>query len=416
MASKQWIPVVLAVIVLVALAGCSSFLPPGWDNATSEQPVEDAMQETQEDLTVLDEAEEAEEAIEETPVEEEVPDEATATSADEGLPRKNVVEGDLVSFPNLQAVDPDGDTIAYTFTPPLDSAGKWQTKVGDAGEYRVTITASDGKNSVSQVVIISVAPKNKPPVIQLAAKEITVKEGEQVTLNIQASDPDGDKVTLSFDGWMTSASRGTDYDDAGSHEVTITASDGTVTAQETVRVIVENVNRAPAISPISDIIIKEGDKITVNPTASDPDGDRVTFLYGSPVSADGTWQSSKQDVGKYRVNVTATDGSLSAETSFLLVVESLNNPPVIQIADLITVDEGQAVTLQPAITDPEGDELTISYGGWMSGPTYTATYEDSGSHLVTITVSDGINTVKKDLTVMVSDVNRPPTFGSGAFN
>jgi hypothetical protein len=415
MASKQLIPVVLAAIVLVALAGCSSFLPPGWGNA-SEHADDEALQETQEDLTVLDEADETDEAVEETQAEEPETADTTVTAADEGLPRKNVVEGDLVSFPNLQAVDPDGDPITYTFTPPLDAAGKWQTKVGDAGEYRVTITASDGKNSVSQVVIIHVDPKNKPPVIRLAAKEINVKEGEQVTLNIQASDPDGDKVTLSFDGWMTSASRGTDYDDAGSHEVTIAASDGTVTTLETVRVVVENVNRAPVISPISDIIIKEGDKITVNPTASDPDGDRVTFLYGSPLAADGTWQTSKQDVGKYRVNVTATDGSLSAQTSFLLVVESLNNPPVIQIADLITVDEGQTVMLQPAITDPEGDELTISYGGWMSGPTHTTTYEDSGSHLVTITVSDGINTVKKDVTVMVRDVNRPPVFGSGAFN
>ena len=72
-------------------------------------------------------------------------------------------------------------------------------------------------------------------------------------------------------------------------------------------------------------------------------------------------------------------------------------------------------TLTPTITDPEGDELTISYAGWMNTNTFTTTYESQGTHVVTITASDGINTAKKDVTVIVNDVNRPPEFGSGAF-
>lgn len=415
--------VVLAMIAVLMLAGCAQLLPPGWNN-TDNQTVSDEMSQVSEDVTVLDETEETETVVEETVTEEapeeavpeEAPVESTVTPADSDLPRKVVVEGDMVSFPNLQAVDPDGDKIAYTFTPPLDAMGKWQTKVGDAGDYRVTITASDGKNSVSQVVIVQVGPKNKPPTIALAAKEIKVKEGEQVTVNPRVSDPDGDKVTLTFEGWMSAASKGTTFDDAGVHEVELVASDGIATVREIVRVIVENVNRAPSINPIADVVIKENDKITVNPTASDPDGDKVSFTYSTPIAADGTWQSARQDVGKYRVNVTASDGSLTALTSFLLVVESLNNPPVIQLADLVTIDEGNTVTLQPAISDPEGDELSITYMGWMKSNTYATTFEDSGSHLVTITVSDGINTVKKDVTVMVNDVNRAPSFGSGAFS
>ncbi len=400
----------IAVLLTLALilSGCAQLLPPGWNASTNKSPtaaISMDMDKTGEDVTVLDEADAADVMMEEPP----------ATPAAD-MPRKTVVEGELVSFPNLRATDPDGDTIAYTFTPPLDVAGKWQTKVGDVGEYRVTITASDGKNSVSQIVIIEVTPKNRPPQIKFAAKEIKVKEGDTVTLGIQATDPDGDKVTLTYDGWMSTDTYKTTNTDAGFHEVIAIASDGTSTVRETIRVVVENVNRAPTINQITDIIIKEGDKITVNPTGTDPDGDRVMFLYGSPVKPDGTWQTTRQDVGKYRVNVTASDGTLTATTSFLLVVESLNAPPVITIADLIAVDEGMTVTLQPSITDAEGDELTISYAGWMNGPTYTTSYEDSGSHLVTITASDGINQVKKDITVMVNDVNRPPSFGGGAFS
>ncbi len=397
---------ILAVISTVLLAGCAQLLPPGW-NASTTSPtgaVAAEMEQAEEDVTILEEAEDTELAMGEQ------------VETDTGLPQKTVIEGELVSFPNLEATDPDGDPITYTFTPPLDASGRWQTTVGDAGEYKVTITASDGKNSVSQEVMLTVTPKNRAPTIALASKEITVSEGETVTLAPEVTDPDGDKATLSFEGWMASPSKTTTFSDAGRHEVELVASDGTATTREKIVVIVENVNRPPTINPISDVVVKEGDRITVSPTATDPDGDKVTFMYSTPVGQDGAWETGSEDVGKYRINVTATDGEMTATASFLLVVESLNKAPVIQAADLVTIDEGKTVTLSPAITDPEGDELTITYSGWMNTNTYTSTYEDAGSHLVTITASDGINTAKKDITVLVNDVNRPPTFGSGAFN
>ncbi len=450
--TDYWI-VVLAVITILVLNGCAQLLPPGWNTTGAESPtgaVGAEIEEAEEDVSVIGEATEpvaaeevlveeppaetpvetapaetpaepvaetapAEPAAETAPAEPEAPATPTVSPEDAGLPRKTVIEGELVNFPNLEATDPDGDPITYTFTPPLDATGKWQTKVGDAGTYRVTITASDGKNSVSQIVIIEVKPKNLPPQIQLASKQITVKEGEMVTINVQGSDPDGDKIVMSFDGWMNGPSKMTGYDDAGVHEVGIIASDGKATVREVVKVIVENVDRPPVISPLPDVKVKEGDKVTVKPTATDPDGDKVTFKFSPPLGPDGTWQTTSKDVGRYVINVTAVSGSLGSSTSFALTVESLNKPPVIQVTTPVTVDEGSTVVLNPVITDPEGDELTITYSGWMKSNTYTTTYEDAGTHLVTITASDGINTAKKDVTVVVNDVNRPPTFGSGAF-
>lgn len=414
MANRRYIAVLTTVVLLVLVAGCVEILPPGW-NASNASPTSAVAAELQKTTTVLTETNESMAAKPETP-ESKAPETTAAPAVeDKDLPRKAVTEGELVSFPNLQATDPDGDPITYTFTPPLDAQGTWQTKVGDAGEYKVTITAGDGKNSVSQTVVIQVNPKNRAPVIGLAGKEIMIKEGETATLSPTVTDPDGDKITVTFEGWMTSQSRTTTFTDAGRHEVEIIASDGTVTSREMVTVVVENVNRAPTLQPITDVIVKENDKITLNPTASDPDGDKVMFLYSTPITPDGMWQPAKKDVGKYRITVTATDGMLNASTSFLLVVESLNKAPVIQMADLVTVDEGQTVTLSPVITDPEGDKLTITYSGWMNANTHMTTFEDSGSHLVTITVNDGTNTAKKDVTVMVNDVNRAPTFGQGAF-
>lgn len=419
MAKTRIIPVVIAVIAILMLAGCAQLLPPGWNASDSDDSPTGAvsLETGQDDASVIEETNAT--AVKQPakqPAQKPAAAEASAAPSNEGIPTKTVTEGELVSFPNLKATDPDGDKITYTFTPPLDSVGKWQTKVGDAGEYRVTITASDGKNSVSQVVIVQVNPKNKPPVIKLASNEIKVKEGESVKLNAQISDPDGDKVSITYDGWMTSPTKATGYNDAGTHEAGIIASDGMATTRETITVIVENVDRAPILSAIADISVKEGEIVSVNPSAIDPDGDKIAFTFSKPLQSDGTWHTTGKDVGKYKINVTASDGSLLATTSFALTVESLNKAPIIQMADLITVDEGQTVTLSPVITDPEGDELTVTYSGWMKSNTYATTYEDSGSHLVTITVNDGINTAKKDVTVVVNDFNRPPTFGTGAFN
>lgn len=334
---------------------------------------------------------------------------------DAGLPKKIVTEGDLVSFPNLQATDPDGDPITYTFTPPLDENGEWQTQVGDAGKYKITITASDGKNEVSQDVIIIVEPKNKPPIISLPTKKIIVDEGERVDLNVKATDPDGDKVTLSFSGWMQSATKQTTYEDAGTYQVTITASDGKAQSEETVSITVNNVNRAPKIEPIPDVEVTEKDLVIIKPTVFDPDNDKITLSYSNPISSDGTWQTKRGDFGTYKITVTASDGELNDSVEFTLKVKSLNQQPVIEIAERVEVEETDKITLKPKITDPENDDLTITYSGWMNGPTYETTYDDAGTHYVTITASDGINTVEKEITIIVKDKNRPPQFTAGAF-
>ena len=55
----------------------------------------------------------------------------------------------------------------------------------------------------------------------------------------------------------------------------------------------------------------------------------------------------------------------------------------------ITVNEGDVVTLSPTATDADGDTLTFSYSGWMSTASYTTNYTDAGTHIVSVTVSDG---------------------------
>ena len=78
---------------------------------------------------------------------------------------------------------------------------------------------------------------------------------------------------------MNSDTYTTNYDDAGDHTVTVTVSDGSLTDSQDVKIKVLNTNRPPVLDPIAGITVKEGDTITLNPTATDPDGDSLTFTY-----------------------------------------------------------------------------------------------------------------------------------------
>jgi hypothetical protein len=211
--------------------------------------------ETAEEETVV------EEVVEKTPAEEET---ATAASEEEtaeetaaekstapaGATTITVKEGELVNL-EIKSEDPDADSIKYTFTSPLDANGKWQTEVGDAGTYKITITASDGELSASQDVYIVVQKLVKAPVITNFA-DVTVDEGATVTLNPTVTDPQDGKVTLKYSGWMTSAKKTTGYEDAGEYKVTLTATSSSgESSSATITVTVLDKNRPPKILSIT---------------------------------------------------------------------------------------------------------------------------------------------------------------------
>lgn len=387
----------IAAILTIFLVACAPITPTILPNSTN-------MTNTTEPVV---EEPAVEEPVVLEPVQEEVPDD---------VPRKIVTEGDLVDFPNLKAVDPDGDLITYTFTSPLDSSGQWQTKVGDAGQYLITITASDGINVVNQDVLIVVNRQNSAPTIELN-EPVQTKEGQTLTIEPDVKDADGDEVTVTFSGWMTSNSKEVSYNDSGNHRVTITATDGKEVTTKDIIVGVENVNRAPVIEAIAPVRIKEGEKVTLNPQATDEDGDVLSFSFSTPFDAQGSWMTERGDAGEYEITVTVNDAYDSASTKFLLTVDPLNRAPVITLDSPITANEGDLVTLSPSITDPEGDQFTVAYTGWMNTNSKQTGYDDAGNHKVNITATDSNgNKASLEVIINVADVNRPPTFGEGAFN
>ena len=338
---------------------------------------------------------------------------ATATTAttipkDTKIPEKNYKEGDLVSFPNLEKKDADGDTITYKFTKPLDAEGNWQTKIGDAGQYTITITASDGKTEVSKDVLLIIDKVNRPPVLDPIA-DITVNEGETVVINAKATDGDNEPVTITYSGWMTSNTKETGYDDAGEYKVTVSASDGKETATKDITVTVKNVNRVPSIADVKALTVTEGDAVSIKTNAVDPDGDKVTITYPAPFDKDGNWMTKVGDAGEKTYSIVASDGQATSSINVKVIVLPKNLPPVLTIKNKdITVEETETVQIEASATDPDGDEVTITYSGWMTGKSKATGYDDAGTYKVTVTASDGTSQVSEEVTITIKDKNRTP--------
>lgn len=332
------------------------------------------------------------------------------------LPKKIVKEGELVTFPNLRATDPDGDPIAYTFTPPLDEYGMWQTKVGDAGAYRIVITASDSKSKIEQQMLLIVEGKNKPPVLE-DFLPITVREGENITISAVVSDPDNDNLTLRYTGWLSTSKYQTTPSDAGIHIVTVIANDGIHEVKKDVKIIVENEDRPPVLDQLDPVTINEGDKLVVEPSAIDPDGDEILITCTLPLTPVCTWQTKKGDAGTYRITMTASDKLLEDTKELVVIVQSTNQPPIISGPDKLVVVEGDTVVLDMfIISDPDGDEVLVSYNGWMKEMKRETSYQDAGVHKVFIHATDSEDTVTQELEITIKNRNRAPVFTAGAFD
>jgi len=52
-----------------------------------------------------------------------------------------------------------------------------------------------------------------------------------------------------------------------------------------------NENQPPVLNNIADVVVNEGELVKINPTATDPDNDPLTFSYTPPLNINGEWQT-----------------------------------------------------------------------------------------------------------------------------
>lgn len=349
----------------------------------------------------------------------------------EGVFKKIVIdEMETISL-DISAEDPDGNKLMYEFGTPLNQQGIWETKRGDAGEYLINISVSDGDLSTTTKILIVVNSINKEPIMEQIEK-ITIQEGGQISLNPTATDANGDTVIFSYSGLMEESTYNLSYDEvicdakvfdcSEIFSTTITAKDGFSEVTQNVEIEILNTNRVPLMEPIEDIVIDEMETIEILPATVDPDNDELKISFTSPFNEQGILETKRGDVGEYIIYVTSSDGDLSTSEKFTLTVNSINENPILeQIAD-ITIEETEEIVLSPIATDANEDEITFSYSGWMDSNIYSTTYDDvlcgneetscSETFVVTITATDkygGMDSI--DVNINVENVNRPPVIG-----
>jgi translation initiation factor IF-1 len=334
--------------------------------------------------------------------------------------RITATEGDVVTVP-IRASDPDGDEITYDYSEPFNNNGVWQTELGDEGSYVVEVNASDGISTTQATVLVRIQRANRAPVIDCPA-EFRFSEGDLAVHNCDVYDPEGDRVVVTYRGWTTSRTKQTGYDDAGNYTVIVRARDtNNNTVEEAVPVVVEETNRAPEIESVDDQTVRETSTFSIDADVSDPDGDDVDVRYTAPVGDDGIWETAYGDAGDYQITVIASDGQAETRETFTLTVEERNQAPVIRPMQNISVSEGDVVNIRPEVYDPDGDDVTIDYNGWMESSRYETTYDDAypdgcndkgceASYTVFIEATDGELTTQETVTVFVEDKNRPPQF------
>ncbi|MBI2654392.1 PKD domain-containing protein [Candidatus Woesearchaeota archaeon] len=253
-----------------------------------------------------------------------------------------VQETDLVSL-SPRAEDPDRDTsLVFTFTSPLSENGEWQTNYGDADEYTVTVTVSDGESTTARDVLIIVNKKEEAPTIDSAKpieSGLAIDETQAIEFTVTASDLNKDSLSYAwkFDGTDVGNedkyTYQSTYEDAGTHTIKVEVSDGLSSTSKIWSVDIKNVNRQPVLEKLEDISAKETDKIVITALATDDDRDSIAYSISDNRFAQEdnafTWQTDYASAGTYEVTITASDGQDTTEQKLAITVENVNRPPVI---------------------------------------------------------------------------------------
>ena len=351
-----------------------------------------------------------------------------------GIGAQSVAEGAVLAF-SLSANDPDGDAMTYSASElpagaTLTGADfSWTPSFAQAGTYNVTFGVTDGSLSDSEALTITVNNINGPPVLASIGNQ-SADEGAALTITLSATDVDGDQLTYSamslpLGATLTGADFNwtPDYTQAGEVNVTFRVTDGTALDDESITITVNNVNRAPELASVGNQSVDEAQSLNFTLSASDPDGDAVTFSASNlPAGAtftgvDFSWSPDYAQAGGYDVTFEVSDGSLSDTETITITVNNVNRPPTLASIGNQSVDEGGALNFTLSANDPDGDAMEFSASNLPSGSylngvefSWSPDFVQAGDYSVTFDVTDGSLSDGETIVITVNNVNRPPVW------
>ncbi|MCR9601240.1 tandem-95 repeat protein [Vibrio alginolyticus] len=362
------------------------------------------------------------------------------------------VDGDDLAAFNVQvganaSVVDNGDGT-YTVTPEADFNG----------ELDLTFDISDGQETISSSIDLTVRPINDAPVPEDKTFEIE-EDGTLIFTDADllagATDIEGDNLTVegvSYDGGdgiLTDNGNGT-YTFApnenfnGDVNFSFDVSDGTDTVSANIDVSVTPVDDAPVSGNLAYSVDEDGSirlsQEQLLSQASDVEGDALT---ASNLSVDGNATVTQNDDGSFTITPDAdfngdidisfdiSDGTNTVQATADLTVNPINDLPVPQDQQFSVEEDGTLIftdaDLLTGATDIEGDNLTVegvSYDGSdgiltdNGNGTYTFAPNENfnGDVNFSFDVSDGTDTVSANIDVSVTPVDDAPVSGNLAYS
>ena len=255
------------------------------------------------------------------------------------------------------------------------------------------------------------------------ANVVIVQESDLVSLTPKAEDPDQDTLTFIFTSPLDDKGEWqTNYGDAGEYTATVTASDGQLTASKEVLIIVKRKEEAPKLDssmPQETVItIDETETVAFEAKASDLNNDVLRYLWkidGVEVSDKDSmeYKTSYEDAGSHTVKAIVSDGISETEKIWSVTVNNVNRKPQLASIGDIEAKETDTIEISAEGWDDDGDVLAYSIDDDRfvqdgNAFAWATTYDDAGEHTVTVSVSDGVDTVSQPVKVTIQNVNRAP--------
>lgn len=348
---------------------------------------------------------------------------------------------------SVSASDPENATLTYSITAgntggafAIASNGQITVATASALDFEttpgftLTIQASDGTNSASATITITLTNVDEAPVFAAAPYSFNLAENSAngtTVGSVSATDPEAATVNYSITagngsgaftinsttGALTVANATPlDRETTPTFTLTVQASDGSNTSTATVTITLTNVNEAPVVSDQSFNVVEAsaGGTIVGTIVFSD-DGPAPTFSVtgGSGQSAfavdAGTGIIRVSDAlaldvevaTSFTLDVTVSDGTLSDTATITITVTLVNDAPVVTttVGTASFTEDGTAVAIDTGVTvtdadsaDFAGGSLTVTIASGDAGDTLTLV-DGAGVTVVAGTVSVGGNPV-----------------------
>ncbi|NQU06656.1 MAG: hypothetical protein HQ568_11230, partial [Calditrichaeota bacterium] len=288
----------------------------------------------------------------------------------------------------------DGSGI-FTWTPDNDQEG----------EYLAIFEAFDGWDAVQEQVEIRISNYNQPPVLAEIEDEIEIDEEERFSLILEAEDPDSNNIRFRYYGDIHGASLEDNLfswtpnsSQAGEYEVIFRVTDygqPPKYAQDTLTIIVNDLNQPPEWRDVKDVEAEEGDRVAFGVRANDDDDRNIRNREGNlslsaidlPEGAEFTdrgrgrgqfdWQTDLHSSGEYHPRFIAFDGSDRDTLTVAVIIENRNRPPEFEEIEDQRVTVGDTLRLEVYAEDSDdGDQAELELTA-QSLP-YGATFTDQG--------------------------------------